>query len=466
MKKIFSLLLFGLFALNSFSAVTVSVSAVTVFPTNLNGVSDTARCQHAYVKQFSATGGSGVYRFTVSAGALPIGCGLDSITGLLTGVIGYTINTSVNFTIKARSTTGSTSGTRAYTLYIRNTVLTAPQLVNIWVKDNPLRPDVYDTWYTTFTLPSMSSSSGWNLGGNTVGVEKTFGTNDNFDIPFVANSVEVGRFFSNGDGFNVNNSYFLNGQQFAYNPSLNSTNTSVGIIAGTSLMLGSHNTNFGYNSLTSNSTGASNTALGSECLSQNVGGNGNTAVGNVALSSNFASFNTAIGFRSMLANSTGANNVAVGYNSLASNTVGTGNVAVGGQSLSANLIGINNVVVGNFTALNNNGSRNVFIGGNNGNAVFTGTDNTIIGYGNCGAGALNNGVRNTIIGANFNAGADFSDNVVITDGNGFIKFNTTATNEIHIVSDSVIVSPATPSTDKIKIWVNGTAYYFLTTTIP
>ncbi|MFT3827202.1 MAG: hypothetical protein QM731_24965 [Chitinophagaceae bacterium] len=47
------------------------------------------------------------------------------------------------------------------------------------------------SWQTTV--------AGWGLGGNTVGVAKTFGTTDNYDLPFITNNTERMRIGANGN---------------------------------------------------------------------------------------------------------------------------------------------------------------------------------------------------------------------------------------------------------------------------
>lgn len=185
MKKLITLITLTLFA-------KIALSVITVAPTNLTGVQDTARCQHTYYKTFTASGGTAPYRFTVTVGSIPTGMTLDSITGVLSGTVSYFTNTSVSFTIQARQKTGSAAGTRAYTIYIRNTTLTAAQLTNIWSTSQvPARPDVYDTWYNSLTSPASSLTNLWKLTGNDLPAYSgnKIGSTDSSKIEFISKNV-------------------------------------------------------------------------------------------------------------------------------------------------------------------------------------------------------------------------------------------------------------------------------------
>ncbi|MCX6854597.1 MAG: putative Ig domain-containing protein, partial [Verrucomicrobia bacterium] len=82
---------------------------ITVNPATLiNGVVGTA-----YSQTITATGGSGTYTFSVSAGTLPTWATLNPTTGAITGTPNST--TTANFTIRATDA-NSCTGTRAYTI--------------------------------------------------------------------------------------------------------------------------------------------------------------------------------------------------------------------------------------------------------------------------------------------------------------------------------------------------------------
>lgn len=86
------------------------VATVQVFPTSiLNPVQGTA-----YSTQFTATGGSGTYTFTRTAGTLPTGLSLTT-AGVLSGT--PTVPGSFTFTITANDGAGLT-GARAYTIVV------------------------------------------------------------------------------------------------------------------------------------------------------------------------------------------------------------------------------------------------------------------------------------------------------------------------------------------------------------
>jgi len=76
----------------------------------------------AYSQAMSATGGSGTYTYTVTAGSLPSGFSLNATTGVLSGTA--TTAVTSNFTITATDSLGGT-GNRAYAV-----VVNAPVVVN------------------------------------------------------------------------------------------------------------------------------------------------------------------------------------------------------------------------------------------------------------------------------------------------------------------------------------------------
>jgi hypothetical protein len=139
------------------------------------------------------------------------------------------------------------------------------------------------------------------------------------------------------------------------------------------------NTAIGLNSLLTNTTGVNNSALGNNSLRLNTTGGNNTAIGVNALQNNTtASFNTAIGNNSLNANTTGANNTTIGSESLTALTTGSNNTAIGYTSGSSITTGSNNTIVGNYigtTAMSNNivladGAGNIRYQWNGTNNVF------------------------------------------------------------------------------------------------
>jgi hypothetical protein len=213
-----------------------------------------------------------------------------------------------------------------------------------------------------------------------------------------------------------------------------------------------------------NSSGGSNTALGTSSVRNNTTGNYNVGLGQGALYSNTtASNNTAVGFQAGYANTTGYNNLFAGVSagdsnttgalnalsgsfSGATNTTGSYNTAYGAESLYSNTTASANTAVGYQAGYTNTtGSYNTFVGrqagfysnntGNVFNAFFgqsagfsctTGSENTFIGT-NAGD-LITTGSKNTILGRyNGNGGGldirTSSNNVVLSDGDGNIKFS-------------------------------------------
>lgn len=81
-------------------AVTINAATVTILPMSLPG----GTVGTAYYQTISASGGSGGYTFSVSAGSLPTGLTLNSSTGKLSGT--PTTAGSYSFTILVKDNTG------------------------------------------------------------------------------------------------------------------------------------------------------------------------------------------------------------------------------------------------------------------------------------------------------------------------------------------------------------------------
>ena len=209
---------------------------------------------------------------------------------------------------------------------------------------------------------------------------------------------------------------------------------------------GSNNTRVGALAFGSNTTGGYNTAIGAITLVLNTTGSGNTAIGNSALYSNStASNNTAIGGNALANNTTASNNTSVGYASLGQNTIGTQNSALGSNSLTLNTIGSNNIAIG-YTSLNANttGSQNTSIGVAALSLHTTGTYNTAIGYG--AGGSITTGSNNTIVGY-YVGTATMSNNIVLADGAGNVKYQWDGTSNNF---DGILKSSG-------ALWVNTSA---------
>ena len=99
-------------------SVTIN-AAITVNPATL----PTAMLGTAYSQTVSATGGTGSYVFSVSAGSLPAGLTLNAATGVISGT--PTTAATSNFTITATDGGGAT-GQRAFVFTVAATLAIAP----------------------------------------------------------------------------------------------------------------------------------------------------------------------------------------------------------------------------------------------------------------------------------------------------------------------------------------------------
>jgi uncharacterized protein YhjY with autotransporter beta-barrel domain len=97
--------------------VNIGTSSLTVNPLSLPAGTQNV----AYSQTVSATGGTGPYTFTISAGALPTGLSLNGSTGVISGT--PTGSGSSSFTVRALDTLGN-FGTRAYAVNIGTASLT------------------------------------------------------------------------------------------------------------------------------------------------------------------------------------------------------------------------------------------------------------------------------------------------------------------------------------------------------
>ena len=333
----------------------------------------------------------------------------------------------------------------------------------------------------TFNIPSASATNRGLIttgsqtiaGDKTLSGNNTFSANNTFTQDILVNGLTIGKgagtLLTNTatgvDALDSNTTGIYN-SAFGYNSlKLNTTgfnNTSIGTAAlstnttgyqntaigsfsmeknttgyvntstGTGTLMdnttGYGNSAFGDGSLASNTTGNVNTAVGTNALGANTTANQNTAVGGYALWNNTTGYwNTAIGASAMQSNSTGYVNTAIGYTSLQSNTTGSGNVAVGYATLESNTTGVNNVGIGQASLLSNTtGNHNTAVGISTlQNTV--GSNNTVIGHK---AGELiYTGSNNTIVGV-YQGTSAMSNNVILADGQGNIRYQFDGTKNI------------------------------------
>jgi len=155
---------------------------------------------------------------------------------------------------------------------------------------------------------------------------------------------------------------------------------------------------------------ATNTAIGSGALAVNTTGNENTAIGSGALAANTTGVqNNAIGRQALQANTTGFGNFAAGQAALFANTTGGLNIAIGGAALNNNTTANSNIAIGAFAGgFITTGSSNISIGTNSGSFITTGSNNTIIG--------------------SYNGTSTMSNNIVLADGAGNVRYRYDGTN--------------------------------------
>ena len=129
--------------------------------------------------------------------------------------------------------------------------------------------------------------------------------------------------------------------------------------------------------------------------------------------------NTVVGASALTSNTTGSSNTAIGFSTLAANTIAGGNTAIGTYALSANI----------------SGGTNTAIGYSAGSSITTGSNNVIIG-----------GYGGTSVMTN---------NVVLSDGGGNIRFQYDGTNTFVGQTGNLLVGVSLNAGYKLD--VNGTA---------
>lgn len=197
------------------------------------------------------------------------------------------------------------------------------------------------------------------------------------------------------------------------------------------------NTVLGISALVANTIGDNNTALGYSALSSNTTGTNNTAVGQVALANvTTSSTNTAVGSAALYSTITGYRNTGLGAYALWSNTIGYNNTALGTDALYY------------ATAYNNTA-----IGGNALRALTTGYNNT--GIGSTAGSSITTGTNNTIVG-NYVGFTYVSNNVVLADGQGNVRFWYDETNTLIGQTGNVGVGVTSPA---FKLEVGGTGKF-------
>jgi hypothetical protein len=144
--------------------------------------------------------------------------------------------------------------------------------------------------------------------------------------------------------------------------------------------------------------------------------------------------NTVLGSQAGAAFTTAQTNVAIGEQALKVHSTGNANTAVGRYAMLSDVDGSSNTAIGTsalvFLASGGN-TGNTAIGVNGLSRLTSGNYNTWLGYTDSPSGVLTSGSYNTILGAQVNVGvASLSNNIILADGQGNIRFQDDATSTI------------------------------------
>lgn len=115
-------------------SITVSAPTLTITPATPSLPAATLNTAYTPVA-LSASGGTGPYSYTVTAGSLPAGLSLNLATGGISGT--PTAIATYNFTITATDANNAT-GSRAYTLQVQATIPTAPAVAVSTAANQPV----------------------------------------------------------------------------------------------------------------------------------------------------------------------------------------------------------------------------------------------------------------------------------------------------------------------------------------
>ena len=295
------------------------------------------------------------------------------------------------------------------------------------------------------TTGSQNTSVGYiTLGANTTGVFNTAlgsgalasNTTGVSNTAIGANSLLVNTTGNNNtaigtDSLNVNTT--------------GSKNTAIGYYALVNNTTASNNIAIGYYALSTNSTANYNIAIGNNSLRNNVGSQ-NIGIGEDALLSNtIGASNTAIGFQALQDNTTGGQNFALGIGALANNTTGSGNIAIGASTLVSNTTTSNSIGIGFNALLFATGGNNIAIGNESGKSITTGANNTILGA--------------------YAGTAGMSNNIVLADGAGNVRYQWDGTNNVFTGAATFSSSVTAANIIIGNQGVNITSYGYLTQTI-
>jgi len=224
---------------------------------------------------------------------------------------------------------------------------------------------------------------------------------------------------------------------------------------------GSNNTANGYHALLNNTTGSNNTALGLNAGNAITTGSNNTIIGSyvgtAALANNIvladgagniryqwngtnnvfgnpisgtsATFSSNITVNSVQIGSAGnTTNIKLGDSTFGAITTGSNNIAIGSSALTSITTSNANIGIGNSALASVvDGAFNTAIGFGIGGSITSGSNNALFGYG--AGSAITTGNYNTILGA-YAGTAGMSNNIVLADGAGNIRYQWNGTNNV------------------------------------
>jgi hypothetical protein len=143
--------------------ITPSCPTVSISPSSMQ----TPIVGTSYNQTVSASGGSGSFTYTVSAGTLPAGLSLNSTSGQLSGI--PTSNSPASFIIRATNTSGC-SGTRAYSF--------TPSCPTLSINPSSLQNTTVGTSYSqTFSVSNGSQPYTYSISSGTFPPGLTLNTN-------------------------------------------------------------------------------------------------------------------------------------------------------------------------------------------------------------------------------------------------------------------------------------------------
>lgn len=283
---------------------------------------------------------------------------------------------------------------------------------NVWTvtlvndEDSPGNNKYYGTGASGYkgyhSLPTLSLDNAWQITGNALSADGTFGTTTAYDIYLKMYNNPYGLWAGSNTGIGYH----------ALNSLTTGTyNTVIGYDAGGAITSGSGNVQFGKYAGHSIADGGDNVAIGTDSLVSNVSGDKNIAIGNQAGFYNRVDGNITLGYKAGYSGISGNSNIYIGNWAGQNNANADYNIGIGDSALISNTgegsIGIGYRALYNATDNASQASDNVAVGNNAGDTVTTGYQNTFIGTN----ADVSTGSYYNVVAAGYNASADASNQV-------------------------------------------------------